>query len=544
MRRSSPLALLASSVLTACQYPQWQGCLDCTEAEGPSTTDEGVDLTAVHTVTGGVDTGAASSGDGGDGGTFGSTWGEPAEVLPEVLDIDLPAEVNAAGPVPITVLARNTATMRLRLDGVDIGELAGAGKDVFVGELVMKGAIDNGTRHLEVIATLDEHEDREDVDFEVDAPAAGKPAWSKPGPLGSRANGVALTPEGDVIEAGLRIGAELPRPSIQKRSGFDGGDLWGKKMLVSALEGHVADVAIAPDGGIWVAMNVKEVGQKWRPHIVLLTPEGFPTGVDEPGIVGHTLRSIAADDDGGAFAAGYAPAEGGDFDIVYQGVSAAHQGTVLDTWDYHAGLMAHEFADAAMDVLIDGDVAWVAGFSTGMHDGFGVSTRGVVVPLDVHTGEVVGPVIAASAVEPWNHSMFFGVALDSDGVVVTGAGCQKECGGMQRIETSRYTFEGVRTWHEAEEAADAAYGSAVAVDSQGRAIVAGAHKEGGVFRGQVFARTIGGVDLDPVWSHLFPLSKESSEALAVATDMYDRVFVDGYITTVGVSQTWLVLLSP
>ncbi len=241
---------------------------------------------------------------------------------------------------------------------------------------------------------------------------------------------------------------------------------------------------------------------------------------------------------------GYAPAEGGDFDIVHQGVSAAHQGTVMDTYDYQPGQMAHEFADAAMDVLIDGDVAWIAGFSTGMHDGFGVSTRGMVVPLDIHTGEVVGPVIVDVRVEPWNHSMFFGVALDSGGVVLTGAGCQKECGGMQRIETSRYTFEGVRTWHEVEEVADGAYGSAVAVDSQGRAIVAGAHKEGGVFRGQVFARTIGEDEDESAWSHLFPLSKEPSEALAVATDKYDRVFVDGYITTAGVSQTWLVLLSP
>ncbi len=47
-----------------------------------------------------------------------------------------------------------------------------------------------------------------------------------------------------------------------------------------------------------------------------------------------------------------------------------------------------------------------------------------------------------------------------------------------------------------------------------------------------------------LWSHLFPLSKEPSEALAVTRDRYDRVYVDGYITVAGVSQSWLVLLSP
>ena len=38
--------------------------------------------------------------------------------------------------------------------------------------------------------------------------------------------------------------------------------------------GRIRSLAIAPDGGIWVAMNVKEASQKWRPHIVLLNPDG------------------------------------------------------------------------------------------------------------------------------------------------------------------------------------------------------------------------------------------------------------------------------
>ena len=59
---------------------------------------------------------------------------------------------------------------------------------------------------------------------------------------------------------------------------------------------------------------------------------------------------------------GFAVVEGGDLDIVYQGVSAAYQGTVADTWDYQpADQLPHSFADAAMDVAIDGDIAWVAG---------------------------------------------------------------------------------------------------------------------------------------------------------------------------------------
>ena len=550
MRTARSLVLLAPVwLIPACAA--WpapsEECWGCEASTSTGTTAEPGTATAIQTVTGDPDSGPASDTGGVDNTSLtasASASGGPAEILPEILDIELPAEVNAAGPVPITVLAKNTSTVHVRLDGVDIGELAGAGKDVFVGEFAVKGAVDNGIRHVEVIAALDEHEDREDVDFEVHAPPAGKLAWSKPGPLGSRANGLALTAAGDVLEGGLRIGAELPRPSVLMRSGFDGHDLWPKKVLVSELEGQVADVAIAPDGGIWVAMNVREASQKWRPHVVRLTPDGSPTGVDEPGIVGQTLRAIAADEEGGGFAVGFAAVEGGDFDIVYQGVSAAGQGTVTDHWDYQPGVMAHVFADAAMDVVIDGDVAWIAGLSSGKHEAFDTHARGLLVSIDLHTGEVVGPVIVAPAALPWNQSMFFGVTVDLEGLVVTGAGCEKACGGMQRVETSRYTPEGVRTWHQTEAPADGAYGSAVAVDSQGRAIVAGASKEGGVFRGLTFARRIDKFGPDQEWVHLFPYSKDPSEALAVTVDKYDRVFVDGYITTGGSSQTWLVQLSP
>jgi hypothetical protein len=560
------IVLLAPTVfMAACaaDWPALEGCDDgCLAPMSTSTTDEAPPTTtAIQTVTGGngedgsaatgsaatgsADTSGADTPSTGESGATSET-GSDETILPEVVAIELPAEVNAAGPVPITVHTLNATSVHLKLDGLDLGELAGAGKNVFVGELAIKGAIDNGTRHVEAIATLDTHEDSDEATFEVHAPDAGKAAWSMPGPLGSRTNRIALTPEGDVIEAGLRIGAGIPRPSIHKRSGFDGSDLWPNKVLLSELEGHVADVALAPDGGIWVAMNVKEASQKWRPHILLLNPDGTPTGVDRPGELGHTFRGIAADAKGGCFAVGFAVVEGGDLDIVFQGVSAAHQGTVTGMWDYQpADALPHSFADAAMDVVIDDDVAWVAGISVGKHDNKPASfTRGMIVPIDIHTGGVVGSVIIAPAAGSWNHSMFFGLALHPEGVVVTGAGCQDSCGGLQRIETSRYTPAGMRTWYQPESSADGAYGSDVVVDSQGRAIVAGASKQGGVLRGQALAHTIGKVEQEPLWAHWFPVSKESSEALGAARDQFDRIFIGGYVTAGDSPQTRLVQLSP
>ncbi len=560
-----PFISIASTVLmTACaaDWPALEGCDDgCTAPMSTSTTgDTPPTTTAVQTVTGdATESGATGSADTTEGavstgetgtistgetGTASETGSEA--ILPEVVAIELPAEVNAAGPVPITVKTKNAASVRIKLDGLDIGELASAGQDTFVGELAIKGAIDNGTRHVEAIATLGEHEDSDEATFKVNAPDAGKAAWAMPGPLGSRTNRIALTAEGDVIEAGLRIGAGIPYPSIHKRSGFDGSNLWPTKVLLSDLEGHVADVAIAPDGGVWVAMNVKEASQKWRPHILLLTPDGSPTGVDRPGELGHTLRGIAADAQGGCFGVGFAAVEGGDLDVVYQGVNAAHQGTVTGTWDYRpADALPHSFADAAMDIAIDGDIAWVAGLSVGQHDVVADTyTRGMIVPINIHTGEVIGPVIVAPAAGAWKNSMFFGLALYPEAVVVTGAGCQDACGGMQRIETSRYTPAGVRTWHQPEPPAEGAYGSDVVVDSQGRAIVAGASKQGGVVRGQALAHTIGKLAQEPLWAHWFPVSKEPSEALGAARDQFDRIFIGGYVTAGGSPQARLVQLSP
>lgn len=139
----------------------------------------------------------------------------------------------------------------------------------------------------------------------------------------------------------------------------------------------------------------------------------------------------------------------------------------------------------------------------------------MIVPMNIHTG-AVGPVVIAPADDSWMHSIFFGLAWHANAVVVTGTGCQTECGGVQHIEVSRYTPMGVRTWHQTEAPSDGAYGSDVVVDSQDRAIIAGASKQGGVLRGQAFARTIGIVEQLPLWTHSFPASKEASEALGAA----------------------------
>jgi hypothetical protein len=72
--------------------------------------------------------------------------------------------------------------------------------------------------------------------------------------------------------------------------------------------------------------------------------------------------------------------------------------------------------DLASDVVIDGDVAWIVGMSKGTHDAEQKDPnpylRGVLVPMDLHTGKLAGPVIVAPpAPGGWLQSAFFGATL-------------------------------------------------------------------------------------------------------------------------------------
>ncbi len=286
---------------------------------------------------------------------------------PKILAVELPANVYAAGPVPLSVQAMHTGAVRVTLDGADAGELIAAGDGFFTGALPIRGAIDNGPHAIEVIATLGPYEDRAPGAFHVSTPAPGTEAWSQAGPAASRTNRVAVTPAGDLIEVGQTVIGGVPRPTIRKRSGLTGAMMWPEKTItLDTREGAVVDVAVLPDGRMWVAMNVNAPNKAPQPRIALLDADGQATGIEVMGTAGRVVRAIAADASGGCFAVGVAGVMG-DWDFAYWRITAAGVPTLGEVYDYRKTdeVPPHTFVDIANDVVIDGDVAWIVGMSSG-----------------------------------------------------------------------------------------------------------------------------------------------------------------------------------
>jgi len=508
-----------------------------TGAIGSDSAAEGASGTADATDTAAQPDTATDTGDTSDT-TDSPPIAEPDK--PVIVSVELPANVYGAGPVELAVQTEHTGSVHVTLDGVDAGELIAAGEGLFTGELAIHGAIDNGDHAVEIIATLGNYEDREPALFNVSTPDPGTPAWSKPGPAASRTNRMAVTPAGDLIEVGQSVIGGIPRPTIRKRS-VTGDELWPEKTTtLDTREGAAVDVAVLPDGRMWVAMNVREPMKDSRPRIALFDADGQAVGIEAVGTAGQVVRALAADEDGACFAVGVAGVMG-DWDFAYWRIDTTGEQTLDKTYDYVRDPIIHEphsFVDLASDVVIAGDVAWIVGMSKGVHDAEQNDKdsylRGILVPMDLHTGKLTGPAIVAPTAPGWIQSAFFGATPHPEGVLVTGYGCDKSC-STYRIETSLYSVDGMRTWF-AQEANnnDLAYGSDVAFDGQGRALISAAVTQNGKLHGYVFGRKVGppGAVLFDHWY----MGMGPSEALGIARDAFDRIFAVGYVTVNGESE--------
>lgn len=527
---------------------------DATGASATNTSATGASATGTST------TGASTTGDAegtttgppgastmADDGATADTGENSGGVLPppRILSVDMPGEVGLAGPVPFTATTEHAISARATLDGVDLGALHDDGGGMFSGVVAIHGAVDNGDHVLDVIAERDGLSDHISVPFVVSTPAPGTPAWAMPGPTGTRTRRIALTAAGDVLEVGTLVVAGVQRPVLRKRSGLTGVELFaGGTLMLDEREGWGVDVAVTPDGQLWVAMMVREAANKWRPRVVLLDAAGQPTGVEIPTEAGQTITGVDNDGTGGCVAVGFVGTGLGDSDVVIWRMNGNHVPVLGGkSWDYQPpGKTPHIYTDLATDVVVNDGIVWIVGMSIGPHSDIDkVFSRGLVLRMDIATTAVLGPVIIAPASGPWTQSKFFGAAAHPDGILVTGNGCNNNC-DSQRVETALYTAAGARPWFRPELAAAVAFGSAVAVNAHGGVAVAATMREGTALRGYLLGRVTH--EQATPFNVPFPASKEDSEASDVAVDAFDRMFVAGYRTFGGVTEARLVLVHP
>ena len=542
--RHLPLVALAS--LSACNLPgfeAWKTGQGSTSS-GDSTSGDSGELEPSTGEPAPSDADSAEiSGSSGDSTGEETDTGEDGPPLvepekPEIVSWELPAKVYAAGPVPLTVHAEGTASVQVLVDGAEIGDLVSAGDGLFTGDLPVRGAVDNGSHTVEIIARQGKYQDTRSPSYVVATPAPGSEAWTKEGSPGSRTNRIAVAAAGHLIAVGQTEIAGVSRPTLQLRSSTSGAEL-GPETILDTREGAAVDVAVLADGRMWVAMNVREANKDPRPRFVSLNADGTPTGIEVMGAIGRVARAIAADPEGGCFAVGVA-SNLGDWDVAYWRIDGDGTQKLGPTYDYDPKNDPHSFADLANDVVLDGDLAYIVGATTGEHNEMkDVTTRGMVVAMDRHTGKVILPLIAPEDAT-FKQSAFFGATGHPSGVLVTGYGSDLS-NSMYRIETSIYSLSEGRTLHVPEPPNDGlAYGSDVATDSQGRALVVGAVTLDGKLQAVLIAR-MANLKGTLMFTHWFA-GGAPSEGLGIARDTYDRIFPVGYFTTNGQERARITLI--
>lgn len=500
-----------------------------------STTSSTSSSTSSASTSTGATTGDDSTGSTGAAGSTGST-GEPA-MPPSIDEVQFPSEILAAGPVTIIVSTQNAMTMRAELDGAKL-DIAWKNYDgVFKSDIPILASHEPSQHALKLFAeSVGFPAAEETVYFTVDTPPTGSLAWERFGPPGSVTHALAVTARGVVYEVGaLEVGG-VEYPSLQLRNGIDGQPLWEDgPQLIDEREGRAVAVAFAPDGDVWVAMNVRD-GGNWRPRIVLMPPLGeFSDGLD--GAPGSTIEALAATDDGGCIGVGFGVSPMGDSDVRLWRMSATVQPLIWgQAWDYAPKGMPHLFSDFGFAVAVDGDTAWIAGASQGEHQ-LGAETRGMLVRVDADTLELLGPVIIAPANGPMTQSTFYGVTLAPNGVLVSGNECDKPC-AIQQVSLYHYTAGGLPTLRYTGQKKSAAFGMSVARNRDGISLVA-ANEKDGVLRGTMVGHIAG-----PMPAFSVALPGQTSEMNATAAEPFGWMFWGGSITLNQVRRSHTAKLHP
>lgn len=540
---------LAAAPLLACNAPAYDRFTSVGYGESAGTGDDSTSSSLSEGSTAGSsgfsDLPPSSTSTGGEGGTTGAPIAPPS-----IVGLELPLEVQAAGPMQVQVHARHTATAELTLDGaqtfplVGDGDGDGDGVQVFSGVVPIHGSADQGPHVLTATARREDLQDSVSKRFTVTAPSAGVFAWERFGGAGSRTTRLAVTPGGEVYEAGAFEINGLARPAVRLREPLTGADLWAEgARVLDVREGAVADLDLAPDGRVWIAMNVLE-GDTWIARIAAFSPEMDPLGLEQEKPYA-TVEGVASDSASGHLAVGFGTSLFGDKDLLTWRMTAAGAPILSGyPWDYAPSKDSeHSFDDFAFDVVIDRqtDEAWIVGGTQGEHEGIELNheLRGLLMHIDIDTLQDISPVFVVPPAGAVRQSVFYSVWLEPESVLVSGYQCDAKC-LAQSVLATRYDFAGVPTWGYSSPPTTVAIGHGIASDSHGTVLIAAAIQEDMLLRGYLLGRTGASEAFAPV---AFPGTGTSSAA-SVVVGPYDWPFTGGKVTKDGVVQGYVMHTHP
>jgi hypothetical protein len=490
--------------------------------EPPLPTTSG----AIQTVTGGDE---SSSGAAPEPGTSGTTTGEPDEpVLPPVIveHALTPNPIHFNGAIAVTVTTEHAEGVRMVLDTDEEIELKQGEPGVFGGEISVLTGLDNG-EHKALLTPW-----REGVDDGVEVKAFYKVALPLPGSqifweadnlIGpGQVEALGVLPDGDVVEFGTHHPQGAPRCYLRRR---DNKGMLGPDALEAVLpdsDCSAVDMKIDAQGAMFVLVHRTTAdGVLWWLGKIPAWGLG-PTKLGS-GAKGETAVALAHHASGTVAVCGSAPALT-DVDAMVQ---VFRPNLPVDPWilDYQPdGKPTHWAEERPRDCVFTGDTLAIVGEANGLHAlESDKRDRLFILRLDL-AAKSAAWTVAPPGVETQSGGQ--AVAVDDQGrLVVAGYTCEDACEpeGDLRI----YDPKDILLWQVSLGAFKTTDGATqdLAWSPAGYAVVAtgGLMGNESAFTVRAFAQS----QVGPLWTFVHKDLQLFQLALALAIGRYGEVYAGG-----------------
>ncbi len=367
------------------------------------------------------------------GGSPASTGDDPP-AAPMIVSVALDPEdtILKASAVTVHVEALNAMEVTMTVDDGEPVSLAVSGANSYKGAIEVLGSSMNGEHAVLITATNAAMIDSAPASFTVDAPPAGESIWTKTSDVAdSQTRAVAVDLDGNVYEVGTAGSAGSARMVANKRNEH-GKPAWpGMALTFHDGESRGEDVAIGPDGLIYVLGNYQDQSQHTRWWLAKLDPAvGMVVGEPDLGEIDEPARGLSIANNGDVVIVGTTVVWGENDTEDTQAkvwiLPIAGDG-VIKEWGYSPGGIKNIFSEVPEAVKIVGERIFVVGTVAGLHDDNVKVIRKRLFVVEMRFNGNI-PRTYVDAGELYTLSGGYAVSEDgSGGVVTAGWACNDVC---------------------------------------------------------------------------------------------------------------------